>query len=129
METPPQRASLDMHRAAGDVALVGDALENVHQLVQASAESAGQSTGPTEAASETGTVSYKGASHPVSAGEAADLLVWLDEREFTGGPELRAAACLRRVAGCVPSQCGHPGGGCVAVEVHTRAVVGSRIHI
>ena len=90
-----------MHRAAGDVALVGDALENVHQLVQASAESAGQSTGPTEAASETGTVSYKGASHPVSAGEAAELLVWLDEREFTG-PELRAAACLRRVAGCVP---------------------------
>ena len=109
METPPQRASLDLHRAAGDVALGGDALENVHQLVQAQQEGAGQSTGPSEAVSETGTVSYKGKSHPVAASEAADLLAWLDEREGgLTGPDARAASCLRRVAGCVPASLPSP---------------------
>lgn len=116
METPPQRMSMDAPRTGE--AITGDALTSLsvlssaHEIVRANPD---RPTGPSEAVSETGTVSFKGRSHPVAADEAARLLTWLDDQEAGPGwpspAERRAAACLRRVAGCVRACVG--GGACV----------------
>jgi len=88
--------------------ITGDALTSLSASIDAHAHavknSADTQTGPSEAVSDQGTVSFKGRSHPVSSDEAERLLAWLDELETSGwssNADARAAGCLRRVAGCV----------------------------
>ena len=83
----PQRVSLSVEP--------GDALSHMHTLSSSSNLQSPRSLGA-QAAGDAATLSFKGASVPVAAEEAEDLLAFLDA-EAVG--QSRAGFTLRRVCG------------------------------
>jgi hypothetical protein len=100
VESPAQRMSLDGAPRVS-LSVEGDApLSHVHAMSSASDLCAS----PRRRSQPSGeaTLSFRGASVPVSAEEAEDLLAYLDANE---AGRSRAGYTLRRVAGCVVSMC------------------------
>jgi hypothetical protein len=85
--------------------ICGDALGHLHAL---SSSSNLAPTGRLSGACAYGTLSHRGASHPVAAEEAEELLAFLEQQQqaaggVVGAQQAKAAAALRRTCGCVPA--------------------------
>jgi hypothetical protein len=85
--------------------ICGDALGHLHAL---SSSSNLAPSGRFSGSCAHGTLSHRGASHPVTAEEAEELLAFLEQQQqaaggVVGAQQAKAAAALRRTCGCVPA--------------------------
>jgi hypothetical protein len=86
--------------------IAGDALSHLHALSSSSdLAPGGMVRGRLSGGGAHGTVSHRGASHPVAVDEAEELLAFLEQQSaaagLVGAQQAKAAAALRRVCGCV----------------------------